>query len=310
MYATYTLAASFTQANVLSDLVKIFTGETNVSNLSSSCNQPSSSILTSYSAAGWTVWDAAAGANFQVLRAPWDASNGSGYNYIGIGTNTAGVVTITSYEYWNNTTHVGTNAVTSNSPRYGASSVLYLYANQGHSLCVNCFFGGYWGCDTSYYSPHMSLERTRTEPWDLLTMSYPVISTMNGMFQGSSYLSFARAPMIGGADAYNPGMAFSSFASISSNFRLSTSYAPATTIPSDAAKTLAHTFFPLWNAYSSNNSNIVGGDCSILSEVWITTTNFGSSLDEVVCGGVTYVIWTIASSTGTGNGGRFALRKG
>lgn len=51
MNAKYTYVAGATAANILADLVAILTGETNVNNLSASCNKPFTTI-ESITAAG------------------------------------------------------------------------------------------------------------------------------------------------------------------------------------------------------------------------------------------------------------------
>ncbi len=69
MFATYNYSAGGTQQGVLDDLIAILTGETNVSNLSATCNKGATSI-TATIPAGWTLHDAAAGTVTKVIKAP------------------------------------------------------------------------------------------------------------------------------------------------------------------------------------------------------------------------------------------------
>lgn len=140
MYAKYTYLANITQAQLLSDIVAILTGTTNVASLSAGCDQANTTISTAYDPAGWTLHDSAAGTNAQVIKAPCVGAPTT-YKYVEINTNTAGQLFTALWEGWNAGTHVGTN-VTTNSKgtgygqRYATTTTgtLYISASSGRIL--------------------------------------------------------------------------------------------------------------------------------------------------------------------------------
>lgn len=110
MYAIYTPTLTATAANVLADLVLIFTGTTNTALLSGGCDIANTTILTTYNVAGWTVHDAAAGTNKVVLKAPC-AHDATIFKYVSIDTNTAGLVKLDMHQGWDAGTHTSTLAI-------------------------------------------------------------------------------------------------------------------------------------------------------------------------------------------------------
>lgn len=110
MYAIYTPTLTATAANILADLVAIFTGTTNTALLSSSCDISNTTILTTYNAAGWTVHDAAAGTNKVVLKAPC-AHDATIFKYVSIDTNTVGSVKLDMHQGWDAGAHTSTLAI-------------------------------------------------------------------------------------------------------------------------------------------------------------------------------------------------------
>lgn len=106
MYAVYNYQAGSTQANVLNDLVKILTGETNKANLSANCVQANTSILSTVPA-GWTLHDAAAGTNTQNIKAL--NQDGTTYKYFSLQMTSTTTMSGAFYESWNAIAHTGTN---------------------------------------------------------------------------------------------------------------------------------------------------------------------------------------------------------
>jgi hypothetical protein len=140
MWAKYSYNASVSQANILNDIVAILTGTTDKTTLSAGCDQANTEILTTYDNAGWTVHDAAAGTNAQVIKAACQG-DANQYKYVEINTNTAGQVFMGFWEDWNAGTHTGTN-LTNNSKttgygqRYSTTTVgtMYISASSGRVL--------------------------------------------------------------------------------------------------------------------------------------------------------------------------------
>jgi hypothetical protein len=140
MWAKYTYNASVSQANLLADLVAILTGTTDKTTLSADCDQANTEILATYDVAGWTVHDASAGTNAQVLKAPCEG-DAAQFKYVEINTNTAGQVFMGLWESWNETTHVGTNlAYQSKTSNYGQrysttlTGQVYISASSGRLM--------------------------------------------------------------------------------------------------------------------------------------------------------------------------------
>jgi len=127
MYAIYTYAAGSTQANVLADVVKLLTGETNKANLSANCVQASTSIISTV-AAGWSVYDASAGTNKQAIRAL--NQDGTTYKYATVSFSSTTVLNTAVQESWNSGTHAATNEVVAPSISWNATNggTLYIYA--------------------------------------------------------------------------------------------------------------------------------------------------------------------------------------
>jgi hypothetical protein len=138
MFAKYVYNAG-TQANFLSDIVALMTGESNKNNLSSMCNKDTTTI-TSTLAAGWTVHDASAGTNKVCVKALLPNSVDT-YKYVVIDTNNATYCRFLVYETWDNSAHTGTNLLyASNTETVDGitvymttvSGVVYLSCSQSH----------------------------------------------------------------------------------------------------------------------------------------------------------------------------------
>lgn len=313
MYAVYTYAAGSTAANILADVVKILTGETLLSNLSANCVQASSSILTTATPAGWSVWDAAAGTNLQVIRSPWDVSNGSGYNYVGVDTNTAGYISLNTYETWNNSTHIGTNGYVPTPSASGqrlnlaSGGTLYIGAQNGHSIYVMSYQSGVWG--STNITPLIFAERTRRSAWDTNSLAYPVGSLIvygsYGSFGQSSTYANRIVNYVGTDSTIIAGHLVTPFGGLTGNTNATQTW-PTTTVPM-ANKVLQHMLVPMWHVLPVHG--FLGGDCSIFSDIWFTTTT-GASLDEVIVNGNSYVVFGPLAGGAAYVPNRIAVRKG
>jgi hypothetical protein len=110
MYTKYAYKAGSTQANIVSDLVALLTGETNKANLSASCDQ-SETFIVSTVAAGWTLHDAASTTNGKVVKAA-RYDNGAAYKFAEIVVSSATTIYMYVYETFDSGTHSGTNKTT------------------------------------------------------------------------------------------------------------------------------------------------------------------------------------------------------
>jgi len=107
MFAMYAWNSGASQANILSDIIALLTGETDKNTLSAACNKAGSAIYSGYAAAGWTVHDAAAGTNRRVISAP--CADGVFSKFIIVDTNTTGTLSFGGCESWDSSTKAGTN---------------------------------------------------------------------------------------------------------------------------------------------------------------------------------------------------------
>lgn len=142
MYAVYCYKAGTTPAQIISDICALLSGTTAVASLSAACVQASSSIVATVPA-GWSVYDAAAGANSEVVRAL--AADGVQYKYLQLtGANTT--ITHACAEAWNNVSHSGTNSGAPVTPTMTVDLVnggfLYIYADQKNVVIMPWTTGG------------------------------------------------------------------------------------------------------------------------------------------------------------------------
>lgn len=182
MYAVYTHDSSTTQANLVNDIILILTGTTNTASLSADCVTASSSITTTYAVAGWTLHDASAGSNLQVVKAL--QQDGVTYKYVGIQATSTTAFSIVVYESWNAGTHTGTNDVTSNSITWSSSTQqpFYIYATQ-QAIVITLQTTAISG---SFASPCCALEVDNT--LGTFIAGYPTTftySTANDISQGT-----------------------------------------------------------------------------------------------------------------------------
>lgn len=163
MFTRYDYIAGATLAQVIADIALLLTGTSAKASLSASCAQANTNIIATV-AAGWSVWDAAAGTNAQVFR----ALNGDGttYKYMYVGV-TATTYDVRCYESWNATTHVGTNLSASSQPtsdsRFSSASggTLFVGASTQYAHVLG-FVGTTFGLCKSV------MERTRLSAWDTI----------------------------------------------------------------------------------------------------------------------------------------------
>jgi hypothetical protein len=132
MYAVLEYDSGWSAANVLGDVVAVLTGETVKASLSASLDQAGSSILTTYSAAGWTLHDSVS-ATRKVLKAPL-ADDANQFKFIEL--NLVGAfVQATLWRLWDAVGHAGTHQAGSGGYALNAESTttdgmqLFLFAN-------------------------------------------------------------------------------------------------------------------------------------------------------------------------------------
>lgn len=147
---------------------------------------------------GWTLWDAAAGANARAYRAL--NKDGLSYKYVVLDWNTAGYLFLKVYESFNSSTHSGSNlCYLSDNTGYAQRITLttggslcifaqskYLISQSNNTGTIGSSTGNAWsGC----------IEVSRDNPADTPAAGYPPVVWANGsqmMCQGNYVISFPR----------------------------------------------------------------------------------------------------------------------
>jgi hypothetical protein len=176
MYAKYAYTPAATQANIMSDLVALLTGQTNKASLSAGCDQENTEIIATIPS-GWTLHDAAAGTNKQVLKAPF-SYNGSLFKYLMLDHYVATEITLYGYETWNEVSHTGTNQtqnLTNNTQRKGngVAGVFFVFASAKFVALVGTDYTS-WG-DVAYGGITIFSEYTRDTPWSATTLPHAAL---------------------------------------------------------------------------------------------------------------------------------------
>ncbi|MBF0340360.1 MAG: hypothetical protein HQL95_05280 [Magnetococcales bacterium] len=318
MNAKYTYLAGATAANILADLVAILTSETNVNNLSASCNKPFTTI-ESITAAGWTLHDAAAGTNAKCLRAPL-ADDAATFKYVVIDTNTAGYVITKVYETWNASTHVGTN-LAFNSDVVGyqqrvsttVAGSIYLFATARFMLLAS-LYSGQWGSITNS-GPSGCFERTRQCAWDTVAAGWPPFLFCNlgdlaAISDGLSayaprYMDRARTTLSGSsAPLYGYTGPFGADASKPSVYRMFTQLSGVSQRVPDETGGYVIPFYPItFLNYATMPEPY--GEISSLCDVWALPQGVAANLDVLQKGGLDFICLQGSTTTKM-----FAVRKG
>lgn len=274
MYAVYNYKAGSTQAQVLSDIVAIATGTTNVSSLSASCVQANTSIISTV-AAGWTVHDAAAGANAQVIRCLNNDGTTYKYAYVSLPSSTG--VSITGPESWNASTHAATNNTTASTASWDMASggYFYLYVTPRNFIMMSWTVSG--------YQPALGvLEYSR----DLITAtSYPCHAVLYGTLMTLFTVYLPRMKNVSSAgDSLNMAVSNGAIKAEMGNYSGSSSIYTASTVFRDSTEALNALVYKIG---ITNNTFHYGTYYEVLTSGF----GLGNSLDEVTFSGTTYVIF-------------------
>jgi hypothetical protein len=309
MYARYQYNSGATQANILADIVKIFTGETNKANLSASCNQ-ALTVITASVAAGWTVHDAAASSTSQVLKAPY-SDNGSAYKYVELKATSTSAFDVFGYETWNATAHTGTNKTGNTSspqPWTSSSTGFFLLFSSSKFLAIVGQYGTTYGAG-SYKGMTIVAEHSREQPWNDGT-SYPsftaIVST-GDCLNGNKQAYFTRVKDTNGYD-------LTGTSAVTYLVTVGTTYGGWATVgqlPQGVnAKVLDNSgnryipMFPIYLFDSSVFSSPVG-EISSICDIWVAPKDMLGHLESTTQNGTDYIAVSVHSS-----GHRFLFRQG
>lgn len=304
MYAVLKFNAGATQAQMGADVVAVIGGETDVNNLSAGCDKANSSISVAYDNAGWSVYDATAGTNKQVLRAPCN-DDPTQYKYAVVDYNNSGYIALNVVESWNNSTHVGTNYA------YSALSTNWNRAPVSTSLATTVYLSAsnrriaMWGTYTGVASTALALvlECDTAFTWCGAGQGFVPVCALAGPNQTQVYM-----PRYIGKDGSTYSQNSSNFNTIVSSMG-GTSWAQLDSTPGSGAPMggglFATPITPIFPNYGSSQQAPMISGFSLTDIYW--TPGVGSMLDEVPYNGKTYVMW---NTTNSGTSGKFLVPKG
>lgn len=289
----YDYTAGSTVTNVLNDIVSLLTGTTNMSTLSANCIQISSALTSDGSRlAGWTVWDASSGVGTVCVRAL--NVDGTTYKYMVIAVD-SNVLTFKVYESWNATTHVGTNmsvaAITAQSSALSSGGTLYMSYSASCVIACTRINGVYTN------SVFGILEHSRNEPWDTTALNIPPYGAINMMFgstanggNGAGYMySKPRRKNWAGSDYIGDMGKLQTSSSLPSAVANVLTSSPITMVR-DSTGGSVHAMCQI---IAYGNHITYYGETQLtgtIFDIYITTSGFGGTADEILFNGKTYFI--------------------
>ncbi len=301
MYTKYVYNSGSDITNVLSDVIAILTGETDKANLSADCDQTNTEIISTV-AAGWTVHDAAAGTDAQVIKAPL-ADDATTFKYINLNAGSSGYLKTEVWETWDEVAHSGTNMAydsnsTSYSPRLDLTDggTLYLFASARFAAFTSQTAAGYG--PSSYGGVTGCFEHTRGLPFDTVANGWPPYC----------WGTFGRADSSGNYFGYKPRMQdkeenqkTGSLADVQLNTighptQWNAALSGITQKLPDGNGGFRVPFFP---AYVVNVGDMPApyGNLSSLCDIWSIPANIAVHLDTITRSGIDYICLKQYAST-------------
>lgn len=318
MYAKYNYTSGATLANIAADVIALLTGTVLKASLSAGCDTANTEIYApsgdnaGYAVAGWTVHDASAGTNKQVLKAAV-ADDAAFYKYVMIDYNSAGYLQLHLYEDWNATTHAGSNQATAIATTgqqritVGTAASIAIAATARYIAMQSVTAAGIGDSDVNSWTG--VFERSRLAPWDTTANAYPP----SLITRGTAFGVYTSGAMVGGAAPRfkNPAggdyittnavlypvvMGWNGIAAANQT-PIGIGTATVGTI-SGTIKTKvpdgAGGFYTPFNEIQYRNPSLTvafeGGSISSICDVW-NTVSYPNNLDEVTKGSTNYIIW-------------------
>lgn len=302
MYCAYSYNAGLTAANLLSDVVKLLTGTTDVNDLSAGCDKTRTDIK-SVEPAGWTIYDNDAAVlianNRTVLRAPV-FDNPNLYKYVMIEANTAGangLLYIKGYEAWNAVTHTGTNECQFSANQ--AYATRFDKVNKGRidmRATVRCILTTNIGpnlINSTNGNAQGIVEFTRGADWDTIANAYPNF--------GYAVLGYTTIASLGSPRALGPNektdvTSSSSYKTTMITSAEATNNSTANLVSTNrietatADKMLAIPFF-VFGYTNINNGYVGGGEVSSLNGIYVTIVRCLLLSKIIDSNGQAYIIW-------------------
>jgi hypothetical protein len=311
MYAVYKYVASATRANVLSDIAKIFAGETNTANLSAACDTANTTI-TATVAAGWTDYDTTPPTDTKILRAAYsdDASN---YKYAILYFNTSNQLRVRTCTSWDDGGNTATNETSNTMVQRAlnaAGGTFYLMSSarflavlhdSGNTLTTRG--------DTAAYGLTGVFERTRLQPWDTVSAAYPKALQFESGTMFTVSVSAFQAPKLKRPDGTDATAQVLNAGTVGVGYTLwtnSTHYPSGVTrVVKDSSGNDRTPLYPIYAILPATFSMPIG-EISSVCDVWVPPINFHAHLDEFTKDSNTYICIQANNS----NSAVLAFRKG
>lgn len=313
MYAEYYYVAGATEIDILSDLVALITGTTDVNQLSASADKTKTTIVSNV-AADWQVWDDQSASGYVVLRRLITDST-QYYKYVRLRLS-GGSIYLELYRDWNNTTQSGTDLTyLSNSSAYaqrydlGAGGLVALVCTPSLLGLLSSTPIG-WGSPTGG-GPTMIVERTRDSVWDIpdsgvegseipvlwwnpyLTSAYTPrrlrMNTTTGTLSSTLTGVTARYSVMN-EQGYNVQTVSNGLASVNGGL-MQTDFTN-----SSSQSYILSPAFVRGGPYDDMRYSSLGGSISDRSDVWIAPARLGAPLDSITVGTSTYVLWPFSGN--------------
>ena len=306
-----------TPQQILTDVIGLLTGSiTATTGLSASWVQ-SSSYMFNTTAAGWTLYDTAAGTTTNsftpvVIRSAWSDS-ASNYKNLRFNIGSAGWATMNGYHTWDSGTHTGTlphvssPATTSSWQNFQLLANTYIMVSASSNyILINAFSNNQFG--QGYIVG--AFEFTRDDPWNTVANGYPswftvgdsssgYTSTLSniGISQAYNMSTAANVNQVLGTTNYigiAPGMvcidlnSSQNYGGFSSSNFLNNSY--ANTVGADLNKNAVSYMQPFGLRSTAASGIMLGGMTSATQSSVYLFKNIWNAGDEVVINGSTYFL--------------------
>jgi len=310
MFCKYITTSSPDKVQILNDLKLIYTGETDVNNLSASCNKSSTELITT-TAAGWTVHDADpfSDGKVVVLKAPV-ADDATEFKYVVLDFRTAATsFYIQVWKDWDATTHTGTDlAYGGKTPTYNqrvlnninVPTTFWMFSSARYLLSITEY--------GTIYAPQAGigatgcLERSRDLPFDTVARGIsPYFWTNLGLIFTTDYLGYAPE-MVDSSDTLATGGVngvvglFYKFGSIGIDNDIA--------IPSGSSQKIldasGNQVVPFYPIYALNYAKMPApyGEISSLCDIWLIPRLLYSHKDVITKGGIEYICMRQNTNTG------------
>jgi hypothetical protein len=280
MHSKYVTLASSTQAQVINDIAKLLSGSP-ISALSASCDKVNSTLISTV-APGWTLFDAAAPLNGNVLSA--SDADALTTKYVRIFGPSGTTIDITANETWNAGTHAGTNPA-------NASGVTVPYSTNA----VNTYW--IFGTPRSIFITNGALtgsvgvfEFTRDAAY-LTGSTYPAQAnaSCNSFQLAAGTLALPRSKNLVAAGDLTAAAASAVVGTIAARGVTGRPGSPNTTIQ-DGSGNLYHEMRPLFAMVNQSGGLTQSAILGKIFDIMEVTLNAGAALDTFSDGTSTWMI--------------------